>query len=346
MILDEKGTPLLLPSVRSATEQWASEALLNGFPYPPLLGLPAFRSSVSRLIFGEEQLIASIAATGGTGALALNVKLLKLMGIRRVVLPVPSWPNHLRMLRANDMEVIDVPFLEDGEPSIAALLDVAEKADHPLGFLLQENCHNPTGKKWQASDLEHLADALRRKNHIVLVDCAYQGLGEGVEEDISMISMLRAASVGLLVSWSASKNHTMYGLRTGLAAACAQNEDEKETIEGHYRILTREMHSASPTPGQHIVSLVQENFAEDWRHDLATLRRDLHRRRTHLIETFPQWQKCLEGVGLYAVLPIEPHSIRALREKHIFLTDDGRVNLAGIPLCRLEEFTEALHILA
>ena len=340
VILDEEGRLLTLECVRKAAGEYAHAAEKSGFPYPPLLGVPAFRTGVTKLLYGAgDSTIASIAATGGTGALALAIKLLQKMEIRRVLLPLPSWPNHRRLLDGFGMETLSLHAREKNRIQIGDIVDGwTESHGKKCALLLQAGCHNPTGRSWTAREWEELAAALAGSPHVVLLDCAYQGLGEGVEEDAAPTRILRQAGVPHIVAWSASKNHTAYGLRTGLVCAVASSEREREELEQHLMILARELHSAAPTPGQHIVAAVQARYGEAWRRELASLRTALGKKRALLQQAFPPWSAQLEGRGLFTILPLAPEAIRALRKERVFLTDDGRMNIAGIPLGRMEEF--------
>lgn len=342
MILDAKGSPLVLPCVRRAVAEWSAALPQGDFAYPPLLGLPAFRSSVTRLVFGDPaEEIASIATTGGTGAVLLHLKLMKLLGITEVILPVPSWPNHRRLLLSLGFIVREVPYLERGVTSLRGIVEAFAMAAKPCGILLQACGHNPTGLDLRADQWRELADFLHGKEHVVLLDLAYQGLVRGVEEDAAPARLLRDARVPLLVTWSASKNHSIYGLRTGLACAVASDPAEREELDRHFMILTREVHSAASVTGQQIVVLVQQKHAEQWRTDLKDLRATLARKRQSLMEAIPHCADALAGAGLYALLPCSTAQIDALKRQKIFLLPDGRVNIAGIPDARLEEFTEA-----
>jgi aromatic-amino-acid transaminase len=178
--------------------------------------------------------------------------------------------------------------------------------------------------------------------HIVLLDLAYQGLGRGVEEDALPARVLREDGVPLLVAWSASKNHSIYGLRTGIACAAASNEEERQKLEGHFMILTRELHSSAPRAGQEIVALVQEHHAEAWRGELLALREAIAHKRKILSDAIPAFSLALSGRGLFAQLPLGRKVVMALKEQNVFLTEDGRINIAGIPTSRMGEFIEKL----
>lgn len=332
----------MLPGVRRAIESFARSFPQGNFAYPPLLGFPEFRSGVTRLIFGDQtDAIASIATTGGTGAVTINLKLLKLLGIREVLLPVPSWPNHRRLLTSLGFIVHEVPHLERGSTSLHGIMEALSAAKQPCGVLLQACGHNPTGLDFTDEQWRELATFLRKKEHVVLLDLAYQGLVRGVEEDAASVRLLREAGIPLLVAWSASKNHSIYGLRTGLACAVASDAAEREELERHFMILTREMHSAAPVTGQQIVALVQQEHADQWRTDLEDLRAVITRKRRTLKDAVPPFADALAGAGLYALLPCSSEQILLFKQRKIFLLPDGRVNIAGIPDARMEEFTNA-----
>jgi len=342
MLLDEAGMPFVLPSVRRAVESLSPSLRQGNFAYPPLLGLPEFRSSVTQLIFGSRtDSIASIATTGGTGAVTLHLKFLKRLGIHEVILPVPSWPNHRRLIESLGCTVHEVPYLERGVATTGGMLEALSSSGTPCGILLQACGHNPTGLDFTNEQWREFATFLRSKEHVVLLDLAYQGLVRGVEEDAVPARLLRDAGVPLLVAWSASKNHSIYGLRTGLACAVASDPAQREALERHFMILTREMHSAAPVTGQQIVILVQQEHADQWRTDLKDLRVVIGRKRQRLKDTLPCFADTLAGAGLYALLPCSSEQILSLKRQKIFLLPDGRINIAGIPDARMEEFTKA-----
>lgn len=346
MMLDEEGKTVLLPSVRAVVQRWASRTESDGFPYPPLLGVPAFRAAVSSMVFGPGVPVASIAATGGTGALAFNLRLLRLLGYGSALLPEPSWPNHRRMLLAQQFQLRTVPYLQEGAASVQPFLEAIGGLTEPTVLLLQASGHNPTGLSWTAAEWRALAVGLSGSRHAVLLDCAYQGLGRGVDEDVEAVRILQSQHVSLLVAWSASKNHSLYGLRTGLACVVAGTDAERVEVERHYQIIAREMHSAASTMGQLLVADVQLARGAQWRTELASIREGLLMRRTELSKAFPAWHKVLDGQGLFAVLPLSSQAVLNLRAQKVFLTEDGRVNLAGIPLGRLGTFVDAVRAVA
>jgi aromatic-amino-acid transaminase len=344
--MDEDGQTTLLPSVKLAIADVADQLKNQRFGYPPLLGIPAFRSSVERLIFGEKHpyTVASIASTGGTGALAINLRLMAMMlKSKRILLPSPAWANHPPPCIAAGLTVLEFPYLDNSVPTVQPLINQikAEKGD--VGLLLQAGSHNPTGIDLTDEQWAELVKAIKEKgNCIVLLDCAYQGLKHGVEEDVAMLHLFLRENILTLVTWSAAKNHSIYALRPGLACAVVPDAKTKSTVEGHYSRITRSIHSASSTVGQLVVARVQEHYKEAWLGDLKQVRTTLARKRKAMIELIPAACKAaMRGFGMFAMLPLTTEQILKLKNEHkVFMTLDGRINIAGIPDARIGEFCE------
>lgn len=346
IFMDEDGQPMVFPSVLKILE--FLEKHLQGFnySYPLLTGLPGYRNAVTKLICQDErEVVASIASTGGTGGLAINLRLLKMLlgeGHDSIVLPVPAWGNHPPVCKWAGLQIIEAPYLENGKPSVDGVIETVKKQTKPFGILLQVGCHNPTGLDYDRAQWESLLDALRQKECVVLLDFAYQGFKAEPEEDALAIRLCRDRSLTTLVTWSASKNHSIYGLRTGLAAAFVTTETEKKTVEGTYSSISRGLHSAAPTFGQAIVALVQQRNEDAWRSDLKDARTVMRRKRALMLENLPpSFQDSLRGHGMFAMLPLSEAQVNRLKHEHkTFLLLDGRINIGGIPEVRIKELCE------
>jgi aromatic-amino-acid transaminase len=340
--MDEEGNTLMFPSVKKAITDCARDFPTARFGYPPLLGLPEFRSVVTRLMFGEHSpFVASIATTAGTGSLAVNLRLLRMLAESgEIYLPVPAWVNHSPPSLDAGFVVKEVPYLVEGHPDIAPLCDAIKRRKGKKGFglLLQVGCNNPTGLDYSDDDWQRLIANLAGRSCTVLLDFAYQGLKNEPEEDASVIRRFVEAKVPILVSWSASKNHSIYSLRTGLACAVVPDEATRKAVEGRYSMITRRLHSAATTIGQIVVARVQQHYAQEWHQDLLDARRMLSKKRTLLREHLPKdFQTSLAGYGMFAMLPLSSKQVERLKQEKVFLTPDGRINIAGIPLARIEE---------
>lgn len=339
MFLDEHGNTVMFSSVQKAIDELQKET--NDFSYPPLNGLPEFRESVHRLLFKDEQ-AASIATTGGTEAVAFNVRLLKIMNPDgAVLLPHPTWANHAGLCEEADMRPERVPYLSEGKPVIDHIVQASKRGISAV--LLHGNCHNPTGLDFTPEQWEELAEELQKNKSVVLLDAAYQGFADEPEADADPIHILAEAGVPTLVAWSASKNHSIYSERVGLAAAVVPDDETKKNVESQFAAITRRIHSAGAIFGQRIVASVQGHHSPEWRQNLQDARLLLRKKRDALISLLPaEFSQPLSGNGMFALLPLSAEEIQRLKEQKVFLTDDGRINIAGVPFERIPELAEKI----
>ncbi len=348
IFMDEDGKPLVFPSVMKILAHLEKHLQGFNYSYPLLTGLPTYRDAVTKLLCQDDQeIVASIASTGGTGALAINLRLLNMLlgeGDDDIILPSPAWGNHSPVCTWAGLHIIETPYIVNGTASVDGVIDTVKKQTKPCGILLQVGCHNPTGLDYSSEQWSSLFDALQKKDCIVLLDFAYQGFKDEPEVDAQPIRMCRERGLTTLVTWSASKNHSIYGMRTGLSAAFVKDMMEKKTVEGTYSTISRGLHSAAPTFGQAIVALVQERCPEAWRDDLKTARSVLTRKRKLMLQNLPEsFHNSLSGYGMFAMLPLTEDQVNRLKHEHkTFVLLDGRINIGGIPEARMKELCEKI----
>lgn len=348
IFMDENGKPALFPSTKLALDELGKKLSTLNYSYPPLSGLPEFRTAVTDLIFGPTHHlhIASIAATAGTGSLAMNLRLAKMMQPEAtVILQHPAWANHPPICQANFLHITEVPYIVDGKPSVATLKQACEKANRPVILLLQVGCHNPTGLDFSMEQWQEIADLSVEKDCLVILDFAYQGFKSTPQEDRKPIDLFLKTQRPLLICWSASKNFSIYGMRCGFSCAVAPDEDIRAKLDVLYSRITRGMHSAAPTFGQMIVALVQQKYRDQWEKDLASAREMMLRKRQLLLEHLPEtFHASLSGYGMFAMLPLTTQQVHSLKKDYkVFVASDGRLNIGGIPLNRIEELCERIE---
>ncbi len=350
VFMEEDGSVAVFPSVKRAMDDLAGELPDKTFGYPKLPGLPEFRESVSGLMFEPGTLSADFATTGGTGAVALNLRLISLMqSSPKIILPVPAWANHMPVCKAAGFNVVQVPYVsKEMRPQIDDLLNMINGMDGEFSLLLQVGCHNPTGLDFSSEQWRSLASAIKKKQAIALLDFAYQGFAADPGDDAAPLRLFVREGIPALVSWSASKNHSIYGLRCGMASAVVADEPMRQVVEGHYSTLSRGLYSAAPIFGQMIVSRVQKEYKDQWLQDLKNTRSILMKKRAAMIDALPPaFKNSLDGNGMFAMLPLSAGQIERLKTEHkVFLTGDARINIAGIPMAKIEALARAIAAVA
>lgn len=341
MLLNEDGTVKVLASTQQAIYALEDQEI-DDFGYPPLNGLPAYRAAVHNLL-GNHPHMASIATTGGTEAVSMNLRLLdRMLSGKSIIMPTPTWANHAALCKEAGIETTTVPYLENNRPSIEHIAEAVKKEAH--GVLLHGTCHNPSGLDLSNEQWTDLAREMSKNGSVALVDLAYQGFARAPADDARPISILAQEGVSTLVAWSASKNHSIYSERTGLAAAITPDEKTRAKIDGTYAGIIRSLHSASAVFGQRIVAIVQQQFQDSWKKDLHSVRFSLVQKRMDLSSELPdEFAPALGGNGMFALLPLSSEEIARLKEQKVFLTGDGRINIGGIPTHRISELAEKIR---
>ena len=225
-------------------------------------------------------------------------------------------------------------------------------------FVLQAVCHNPTGADYTQGQWADIADALRAGGHFAYLDTAYQGLGNGLDEDAWAIRHFAEKGVDMLVCQSFSKNMGLYSERVGaLHVVCSSSEIAANVLD-QLRSFTRWEVSSSPAYGAQIVETIlsDESLAKEWREQLGAarqrlrgLRKELHRLLTEDLATpSPRtssvrgWDQLIEENGLFSFTGLSGRLVDDLINKHhVYLTGNGRINVSGMNDDNVKRVAEA-----
>ncbi|MBP5130703.1 aminotransferase class I/II-fold pyridoxal phosphate-dependent enzyme, partial [Pseudomonas protegens] len=154
-------------------------------------GDAAFGKVINELVLGSDsKLIATQRAgatqtPGGTGALRLSADFIAhcLPG-RGVWLSNPTWPIHETIFAAAGVKVSHYPYVgSDNRLDVEAMLATLNQVPEGDVVLLHACCHNPTGFDLGHPDWQRVLDVVRSRKLLPLIDFAYQGFGDGLEQD-------------------------------------------------------------------------------------------------------------------------------------------------------------------
>jgi len=314
-----------------------------------------FVQALMPYVFGEDATmggrIAGMQTPGGTGAVRLALALAQRAGAERVHLGLPSWPNHVQILEDLGMEAVPFDHANaDGSANLAALIAAIDGAAPGDLVLLHGCCHNPTGIDYTPEDWDVIAQALERNGVLPLLDIAYQGLGRGLDEDVSGVRGVLAAVPEALIAYSCDKNFGLYRDRVGAFYVMAQDGGTLDTILSNANALARATWSMPPDHGAAAVriALRDPDLTREWRTELDGMRdrmRDVRRQLAAADSDAPglNLAALTEQNGLFAVLPLDRGQIAALREEHaIYMAGSGRINIAGLHVGNIGKFIAAL----
>ena len=353
--LTDAGVMPLLPTVEEA----ARRVLARREPhaYIPMSGLPAYNESVRRLLFGAERApalserTATVQTIGGTGALYLAALFAKnVLGVKLVVVSDPTWGNHIAIFKLAGLEVATYPYYNrtlgglrfDGMRSALSTLPANTMV------LIHACCHNPTGVDLPRDAWSEVVKIVKERNLVPLLDIAYQGLGDGLDEDGYAPRLFADEGVAALVAASSSKNFALYGQRAGALHVLTRSNEEKRTVESILKSLVRSTYSNPPKFAGAVVAevLADPELEARWRKEVDEMRERMVLMRRLFAEAGERHGVDLSFVigqkGMFSFTGFTKEMMAELREKYaVYGVANGRICVAGLNHGNVEYAAEA-----
>ncbi|WP_428386573.1 aromatic amino acid transaminase [Mucisphaera sp.] len=358
---DASGKTPILASVKAAekalleTEQTKS--------YLPIDGSPAYAAAVKRLLFPEagpiltDRRAASLHTPGGTGALRVAGEYLRAHHPEaNLWLSAPTWPNHTPIFEAARLHLQTYPYYDPTAQrlDLDAMLDAIDQARPGDAVLLHGCCHNPTGVDPTPDQWKAIAKKLADKKLLPILDFAYQGFGEGLQQDTNGLHTLAEHNPEILICTSYSKNFGLYNERVGALTVVAASEKAVKAVLSQIKTVVRRMYSNPPGHGAAIVSTILSDtgLRSQWERELAAMRDRIHQMRQRLshglsdrkVQLSPQGNDFLtHQKGMFSFSGLNKEQVEKLRSEHaIYIVGSGRINVAGITENNVDRLCDAI----
>jgi aspartate aminotransferase len=338
---DATGLTPVMRAVKAAEKKlWEVETTKT---YTGLAGEPAYNAAMVGMILGDgfSDRAASVATPGGTGAIRQALELIKLSNPKaRVWLSAPTWPNHPSIIKYLGMPMAEYRYFDVATSGIdfAGLMADLEGVATGDAVLLHGCCHNPTGANLDAGQWDQVIALLQRKGAVPFVDLAYQGFGDGLDEDAEATRKIAAAFPEVLIAASCSKNFGIYRERTGILIALT-SPDRKAVVQGNLNFLNRQNYSFPPDHGARLVTMILEDAAltAEWKQELEEVRQNMLTLRQTLADELrratnsDRFDFVAHHRGMFSRLGLTEAQVNRLREEHgIYMVGDSRINIAGL----------------
>lgn len=353
---DQTGhTPVLECVKRAEKKLWASEASKG---YLGIDGLPEYNRLAAELTLGElvpAERVVAVQTPGGTGALRVASDMLsKNFAGSRIWYSTPTWPNHPSIFEAAGLQAGAYPYLAadkrslDLEQMLSTLERDARRGDV---VCLHACCHNPTGVDPTAEQWGRIAQATARRGLIPLVDFAYHGFGDGLEEDRVGLRELLKHHQELLICSSFSKNFGLYSERVGALLAVCADPALTTPVASNIKQSIRSNYSNPPRHGGAVVATIlgDPELRRLWMDELEQMRSRIHAVRSEFVEAMRRidcdtdFSFLLRQRGMFSYSGLTPMQVDWLRsEKGIYIVGSGRINVAGITPSNIEALTAAI----
>jgi aromatic-amino-acid transaminase len=355
---DGSGKVPVLSVVREAERLWYDKE--DSKSYLPIDGVPAYRKEVQELLLGKDsELVASgrvvtAQALGGTGALKLGADFLRrFLPGSELYISSPSWENHRALFESAGFTVKDYPYYsaENHGLNFPAMKAALSTLPAKSIVLLHACCHNPTGVDLSAAQWDEIVAIVRERALVPFIDFAYQGFGQGIEEDALAVRAFTKAGLPCLISSSFSKSFSLYRERVGAITFVTADADEAKRLTSQLKRTIRTNYSNPSSHGGQVVALVLGNaeLRKKWESELAEMRGRIQRMRTLFVQKLKgrgisrDFSFIEQQTGMFSYSGLELEKVRRLRSEFgLYIVDSGRICVAAMNENNLDYISEAI----
>lgn len=322
-------------------------------------GDAAFGQLIAQLVLGDDAPLLAARRSGatqtpgGTGALRLAAEFIRqcLPG-RGIWLSDPTWPIHETLFASAGLKVSHYPYVgADNRLNVTGMLAALESVPTGDVVLLHACCHNPTGFDLSQQDWQAVLEVVKRRELLPLIDFAYQGFGDGLEQDAWAVRLFAQALPELLVTSSCSKNFGLYRERTGALLVCADSAEKLQDVRSQLASIARNLWSTPPDHGAAVVATILGDPALKrlWADEVDAMRQRIAMLRVGLVEALQphglseRFAHIAAQRGMFSYTGLSPQQVTQLREKHsVYMVGTGRANIAGADAARLQVLAAAI----
>lgn len=355
---DEDGNTPILECVKKAEKILLVEEGTKS--YLPIPGDSVYGSEVQKLLFGESSEVitnnraATAHAPGGTGALRVGGELLKkFRPDARMWISKPTWANHKGVFSTVGFELAEYDYYNPETKAIDFDAMVASLESVPAGdiVLLHACCHNPSGVDLTDAQWKKVAAIAQNKEWIPFLDFAYQGFGDGIEQDRCAVLEFAAVGIDFLVAGSFSKNFGLYNERAGAITIVSPTPEESIVAMSHLKTTIRVIYSNPPAHGGLIVATILSNpeLRQLWLQELTAMRDRIKAMRVALVEGLGErgvkedFSYIIAQRGMFSFSGLSDEIVRWLGDtKSIYVVGGGRINLAGLTQANIGYVCDAI----
>lgn len=355
---NEEGRIPLLRAVAAAEQARIEAHAPRG--YLPIEGIAAYDQAVQKLLFGSDsELLAAgrvvtTQSVGGTGALKTGADFLKrLLPNAVVAISDPSWENHRALFEAAGFPVQNYSYYDAANHGVNRAGMLADLKNLPPRSIvvLHACCHNPTGVDLSLDDWQAVLDVVREREHVPFLDIAYQGFGDGIEQDAAAVRLFADSGLNFLVSSSFSKSFSLYGERVGALSIVTNSKEEAGRVLSQAKRVIRTNYSNPPTHGASVVASVLNSveLRAMWEQELGEMRERIRDMRMAMVE-----QLAAQGAkrdfsfvarqrGMFSYSGLTAEQVERLKNEFaIYAVGTGRICVAALNRNNLDAVTRAI----
>ena len=355
---DDSGNTPILDCVKTAERLRGERETSKTYLGPP--GVVGFNNAMTAQIFGADHAavaagrVRTVQTPGGTAALRVAADLIRRANPNATIrVSDPTWANHNALFPAAGLALKAYPYFNPERSALRAdaMLETLRTYGPEDVVVLHACCHNPCGVDLEQEHWKAVGDIALERGFTPLVDIAYQGFGDGLDEDAYGVRHLADRVPEMIVASSCSKNFGLYRERAGAISVVGQSAENAAASESVIHNVTRGLYSMPPAHGPAIVDIIvhDEQLRAQWLVELAAMRERIAGLRRLVVEkivdagierdfSFIERQR-----GMFSFLGITVDQVNLLKHDYsIYMVDSARINIAGFASDNVDYFADSL----
>ncbi len=355
---NEAGNTPVMTAVKKAEGMILDSQTTKSYVGPT--GAAGYNAIVAELLLGKSlndslgKRRVTVQSPGGCGGLRLAAEFIKSANPDATVwVSNPTWANHVPLLGSAGLKIAEYPYYDYDSHSVKfeAMIECLSKIDSGDIVLLHGCCHNPCGADLNQEQWQQVRDVALKQGFTVFIDLAYQGLGDGLEEDVYGTRLLAESLPELIVVSSCSKNFGLYRERTGAMTLICDSDAAAAVAITQIAGAARAMYSMPPDHGAATVQLILSNdtLRTEWDAELTEMRDRINGLRAQFVKqiqsigieqdfSFIEREK-----GMFSFLGVNVDQVQTLvNDYSIYLVNSSRINVAGINDSNIEYLSNSL----
>ena len=343
---DANGKTPVMRAVKHAEEFLVNSQETKAYVGPT--GAAGYNDIIATMVLGEslKQSLGgrrvTVQTPGGCGGLRLAAEfIVKANTDATVWVSDPTWANHVPLLGSAGLKIEQYPYYDYDTHSVRfdEMLSCLQQVPTGDLVLLHGCCHNPSGADLTRAQWQAIKEVALSKGFTVFIDLAYQGLGDGLEQDVYGVRLLAEALPELIVVSSCSKNFGLYRERTGALTLICENDAATSAATTLLAAAARANYSMPPDHGAAIVQTVMQNpeLQADWDAELKEVRDRINSLRSLLVSSLraggleQDFSFIEREKGMFSFLGVNKDQIQTLiNDYSIYLVGSSRINVASI----------------
>ena len=330
--------------------------------YVGLSGNLRFIDNISQLVLADavpKNQIIGAQAPGGTGAFHQLLLLIRSMEKdKRVWISSPSWPNHAAILNHLGIQFNNYNYFDYDtcEVNFSRMMSDLQKISSGDVLLLHGCCHNPTGANLSLENWTELTQFCEKKNILPLIDLAYQGFGDGINDDVKGVQYMASNLPEVCIGISCSKNFGLYRERVGAALMVVSDKKIHKLVEENLKSFNRVTFSFPPDYGASLVEIIlggnnsqNKELIHLWEKELNSMRNGMLELRKLLSDSLrrstnsTRFDFIERHRGMFSLMGLSVDQVARLRtEFGIYMVGDSRINIAGLNKDKIDYFSSSI----